>query len=479
MKTSNRFLIILVLMLILVVMRIHFVTEPFERDEGGHAYMAQRFLKGETLYRDYWDSKPPGIVFIYASMFKFYEDNLITVRVLSIFFGLIALLLVFLLTEEIYNDKIACFAALFYAIFSGGPLIQGCSANAEPFMVIFTLLGLYLFVKAEKNRSNIIYLLSGIAFGSAFMVKQIALAGFLAVCIYILLIQRNNIKRFMIILAGFAVSWLPVIFYFWYKGILNDFIYAVFVFNFTYVKVAYTWDWLRKAKDIFFYITRENSLLWFLGISALFMDRKNIIIKLWFLAAVVCISVSGRFFPHYYIQIIPVLSVLSGYSFYTLFSKIKSREFWRNNANVFAVVTVAFLIMVICINQYRFYLKLSPDEVSRVKYSWDFVAMQAIGEEIGRQTGQDDLIYVWGNEPEIYFYSKRECPTKYIYSLHMRISPYFKEMAQKQIKNDLLENKPKLIVVLESFDDFPWMQEFIRTYYRPRDLLGMEVYEQK
>ena len=32
-----------------------------ERDEGGYAYVAQRWLKGEVPYQHSFDQKPPGV----------------------------------------------------------------------------------------------------------------------------------------------------------------------------------------------------------------------------------------------------------------------------------------------------------------------------------------------------------------------------------------------------------------------------------
>src|SRR5262249_29716186 len=38
---------------------------PFERDEGGYAYIAWRLEHGELPYREWFDQKPPGIFLAY------------------------------------------------------------------------------------------------------------------------------------------------------------------------------------------------------------------------------------------------------------------------------------------------------------------------------------------------------------------------------------------------------------------------------
>lgn len=444
----KNFLALLAIMALLVIMRIHFLDEPFERDEGGYAYMAQRFLKGDLIYRDYWESRPPGIVFIYALIFKLYGENLTAIRVFSIYTGLLSVLLVYLLAEKLFNRRTGYLSALLYAIFSGGPLIQGSSANAEPFMILFTLLGVYL-----GNP-----FLAGVSFGLAFMVKQTAVDGLLAV---MLLSRKRNI--FPIVL-GFFTAWAPVIFYLVKNNIFGEFIYAAFGYNFSYVRNAYEYGgWFVRLKNTFLLINRENSLLWFLGIIGLFMLRRNFLIFVWPVFGVLAVSLGGRFFPHYFIQLIPVLCILSGYSLSRIGVKILP----------VLILLTAFTVF----NQYRYYLVYSPYEVCQLKYPAEkFVLAEVLARKIQKETRPEDYIYVWGSEPEIYFYSGRRCPARYIHNHFIRMNPKLAGKGKKEIIEQLNLKRPKVIVVCDALDIFPELKEFIDRYYEPEILAGIVVW---
>lgn len=454
------FFVLLSIMAVLAVMRIHFLDEPFERDEGGYAYMAQRFLDGDLIYRDYWESRPPGIVFIYALIFKLYGQSITAVRVFSIFAGLISMVLVYLIAEKLFNRKTGYISALLYAIFSGGPFIQGSSANAEPFMIVFTLLGICLFV---YSRSLPVVFLSGASFGLAFMIKQVAIDGFLAVCIYALIERRRGL---FILAFGFITAWIPVLFYLAKNNIFGEFIFAAFTYNFFYVKNAYEYGWPARFKNSLLYVSREILLLWFLGLSGLFMLRRNVLMFFWLIFGIFAISFGGRFFPHYFIQIIPVLCILSGYGLNRIYTKI------------FPVLIVLLLTVLTILNEYKYYLVYNPYEVCRMKYPMEnFVLTEILARKIEKETDPDDYIYVWGSEPEIYFYSSRKCPVRFIHNYFVRMSPVLASKGKMEIIENLNMKKPKIIVVFDTLDVFPELKDFIDKYYTQKIMAGLKVWQ--
>src|SRR5687767_1498631 len=67
----------LVSLLIFIAMSVAFVlmfqrslAAPFERDEGEYAWAAHLLLSGGVPYRDTFLQKPPGIVLVYATIFR-------------------------------------------------------------------------------------------------------------------------------------------------------------------------------------------------------------------------------------------------------------------------------------------------------------------------------------------------------------------------------------------------------------------------
>lgn len=477
-SSAKYFLLFLLAALILIGLRIQFIDEPFERDEGGYAYMSWRFLNGEVMYRDYWDTKPPGIVCIYALIFKLYGISLTSVRTMTIFFGIIALMLVYLVAEKMFDKKIAITSVFIYAFFSSQPISHTISSNAEPFMIIFTLAGIYFYLFSEKRNNALI--LSGALFGIAFMVKQTAVDGLLAVILYSAINKGLRIRNILKISAGIVGVWVPVIIYFLYKGVLNDFFFAAYVYNFTYINKALSYHWLERLINTIITLTKEDILLWVLAISGFFIINKRHFLRAWTVFAAIGVTAGGRFFPHYFVQLIPVLSILSGYCLNKVWESIDRQNFWAKAQNKFIFSTLSVLVVLTFINQIRYFAFLDCYDICKEKYPMQsFEFKERLAEEVKKITNPDDYIFVWGSEPEIYFFAERRSPVRFINNHYVWIHSAFAEKAKKEIMQELNLKKPKAIIIMDFMPVFPELVNFVKENYKQREILDCQIYYAK
>ena len=58
-----------------LLLYIPFLTEPFEKDEGFYAAVAQLILRGDLPYRDAFDNKPPVVFGWYAISFALFGEH--------------------------------------------------------------------------------------------------------------------------------------------------------------------------------------------------------------------------------------------------------------------------------------------------------------------------------------------------------------------------------------------------------------------
>jgi 4-amino-4-deoxy-L-arabinose transferase-like glycosyltransferase len=177
MKTKHKTIVILTLILVLqITLRIPFLQEPLERDEGVYAYVAQRMLAGEVPYRDVFDHKPPAVYFIYAGIFKIFGESLSAIRISALFFSLITTLSVFAVGALLWGGGAGLLSAFLYGLFSGGAYIHGSSANTESFMVLPVVLGLLFFMIGSRQRGTGKrgwFLGAGLFSGTALRLKQV------------------------------------------------------------------------------------------------------------------------------------------------------------------------------------------------------------------------------------------------------------------------------------------------------------------
>jgi hypothetical protein len=117
-----------------LIVRLPFIRTPLNADEGGYAYLADRWLRGDgTLYQDLWISRPQGIVAAYALILRVLGADATAIRIGSWIVVMLTLLLVWWIARSVYGRQVATVAALFFGLLSGSPLIQGFTANAEVF----------------------------------------------------------------------------------------------------------------------------------------------------------------------------------------------------------------------------------------------------------------------------------------------------------------------------------------------------------
>ncbi len=469
---------------IFVLVRFPFLDEPFERDEGGYAYMGWRIAEGEVMYRDLWELMPPGLPFFYAFIFKMYGVNFFTVKFAAVLWGLIGLLFLYLLAEKLWGRQTAFCSAFLYAVFSGLPLIQGASCNTEPVMLVFLISSIYFFLLAERRERVFYLVLAGIAGGTAIFIKQAAWLNLAALGVYLLF--RFRIRRLLILSFGVLLAGVPWAIYFTRYRIWPDFIYTYFTWHFTQGQSFLSADFFTRLSRSLQYLMRENSLLWLLALMAIIAilinkrSRENILIVLWGLFSFLGVCLGGAFYPHYYIQVMPALCLLSGWGLWQIIAGIAGRDYWRRAANVFSLTVIIVLAVFIFIFEYRFFFIYTPAEVNAAKYNTQmFVAARALGRYLKKQTAENDYIFVWGIEPEIYFYARRKCPTRFIHNYSIRGDDQFSRAGRQEVLREIIAKKPAYIVVAYTLSNFPELEEYLNAEYLEGQYQGMILWQRE
>lgn len=399
-----------------------FLQEPLERDEGAYGYAAQVLLDGGVPYRDSFDHKPPLVYFIYAVIVKIAGPTLTGVRLFTLGWGLLAVLAVGGAGWLLWGRGAGLAAAFLYALFSGGPLIYGTSANTETFMVLPLLLALLCFICQQRdlrpNGAAVPWLfLAGLFSGLAVMLKQTAVFNMLVFLPFLLRGRRGLARRLLQLAAGAAVVPLLLAAYFAVRGAWSDFFYCTVLVNKKYLATVPGGFWTRLSEGLaitFNIALLENAWLWIFSLLALGLimrrdrRRENILVVLWGFASLLAVTLSGLFLGHYYIQVIPALCLLSAYGIV---------EF-KQRADLYKKAALIFLCHIPLIYvlpfQTPFYLKYSPERISELKYkSRRFAVSRRLAQELQGILKPEDTIFVWAANPELYFYLAKRAPTRY------------------------------------------------------------------
>lgn len=460
---------IIILLIILVMafsLRMAFIHEPFERDEGQYAYIAQEILHGSIPYRDVIEIKPPGVFYIYASAITLFGNTTESIRLFTAFYSLLTVIVVYLIARNLRGVRAGLLAALLYGVYSSGPLIQGSGSNVEVFMVLPLAISVWFYLRGADSGKRVYIVLSGICASCAMLIKPVALPQVVLLFIFLFLLpkSRESIKDLLFNVLSFVLPALimaaVVIGYFAYHGALEDFLYWTVDFTrSTYAKsnekALQGTPFFSVIGIIFFelflpVLVALPTALWLIFKGK---NTKYLLAALLIFAAAISVYLPGKNHPHYFIQLLPPLSITAGIGLSMLLDK----------KELLAKITLSLvlcLFMYTVYKEYKLYVIYTPEEVSVIKYGPTFVQSVAVAKYIKEKTQHSDYIFQWGFEPELYFLTQRRCPVSYVVKMAVDWAKY-PDIALQKLVAGINQKKPKYIIMQLIWDNILGEDEMV------------------
>jgi hypothetical protein len=475
-----------------------FVTMPLLRDEGEYAYMAQQLLKGVPPYESAYSMKLPGIYVIYAMFLAAFGQTITAIHLGLIIFNAAAILVVFLLTRHMFGDLAGVAAGACYAILSVVSTMMGFMANAEHFVILPALIGIWLIVRHSKNRNISFVFWTALLFGLAFIIKQhgIFFAAFGA--LYLLYTKIGNrpidwkkiILEQLVFIAGVIIPYALVCLYFWQAGLFGKFWFWTFTYAREYSSLKLPGGGLEMFVSVGRPILVTLPLIWLLalaGLGAVFARKNNrrfaVFIAGFLVFSFLAVCPGFYFRPHYFILICPAAAILAGLGFVEI-DKLIARFATGPPRNIL-VAFVGLFVIGVCAYQHKYLFALSPAVVSRMFYpQYLFNESIEIAEYIKNNSSPNDKVAIVGSEPQICFYSGRRSATRYIYTYPLTEPHRYAVSMRKEMIADIENTKPEfLILVNVSFawaasDDsggyfLSWANSYAKRYYKLAGIIDM------
>ena len=122
--------------------------------------------------------------------YNIFGKNLFGLRFMSILFGSLSMIIVYLIGKELFSKRVALIASFILAF---SPYhIRMTLAEMDTSMMFFVLLSMYFLIKALKEQKNPFYYLSFLFLGIGIMIKQIALLFLPAFLLFVLYYKLKN-----------------------------------------------------------------------------------------------------------------------------------------------------------------------------------------------------------------------------------------------------------------------------------------------
>ena len=478
-------------------------AEPLDCDESAYAYIGRRIARGDVLYRDLTENKPPGGYWLYALAVSVGGATEWTVRLLPIPFVLATLVLVWWLALRLHGPGAAFLAGLTFALASTDPFLFGNGANMEHFLNLFSTAALAVMVATWGRSGRAGLITAGACVGAACLVKQVAFTHGLVFAVALLCRKRPLPARAAdlgALAGGFGLVWALAV------GILvaqgagwsayEDIVrYGAALATDTppdphappflvrwitgnaapsgalpppFGKTDYLVWWGLGTWPL--WLAALPALLW-VGFAPGTTPARRLLAA-WTLSAWVQVALPRLFWPHYYLLPVPGLAVAVAVALADAVGRARGRGragiSWGFLALGFALGPGGTATL-----QVREYLLVPPEELTiRDKGGRQWVALRDLGRDLKRRSSlwTEPRLFVWGWQSPLFIYSEMDGVSRHFFadpllkayatSNHPLIRPRIEE-----ILRDLRARPPALIFAGDP--PFPALARFLSERYLP------------
>lgn len=400
--------------------KITFATIPFERDEGEYAYSGAVILSGGTPYLDTYNMKLPGTYYMYALVSYYFGDGEAPIRLATLFFGLIGAFFLYR-TIRLYLDPLpAAFGTTIFLLLMSTMYNEGLLANAEHFVLLFALPGIYIGLRSVQRSTILGIFLSGLLIGIAILMKQHALfyGLFIGTMIVIAGIRRTNLLRttgqVILLLIGLAAPLYCLIWYLHIRHAYESFYYLTVLYGSAYAAHSNTalqslLNLLSRIADQYFLSLSIIAMIW----MARRPSRYRYVALLFFLFSFLAVCPGFIFRRHYFMLLFPAVGFLFATVLHTVGIYYAHRG--RIQAYIAGTVIVLFLAFFLPFNFGR-----SPVAIYHQHYpDQPFTLMHEAADYLKTVTQRGEKVGMFSNEPQLYYYADVGAASPFLYNYPM------------------------------------------------------------
>ncbi|MFL6215645.1 MAG: ArnT family glycosyltransferase [Blastocatellia bacterium] len=505
-----------------------FYSSHLYQDDGLWFTAAEEMRRGKALYRDIYFDKPPGIVLVYAALFKLFGAHILTIRLFTILYCVVVSMMLYVFGKRLYSERVGLTAAMLFAVFStvyASGHVQGL--NTDFLMALPYTAAAYWLLRSRddvfgrqvtRRQSTGFAVAGGASIGVAMQFNPKGAFGFVFFALFLLLAyfwkrgdaatrghgdtaregQRNEARLSLRVaaspclrvgffsLVGFALGTLPFVVWLARSHALGFY-------------WLYVWDWGARyaryytasqimatavAQTANYFLLNNTLLITLLFVAATVFKRMkratgstsageiaatsdaafraDVALLLWFVVSYTGMSVGGRFYGHYFFQVLPALCLIGGRGLtgiFTLRDSGQGNPSSERSAGAAVIIRkhgwrralLALLVIGFAVTMVRFHTRtaqlavdwlrgrpgqsdgqwfhgrlkdeerqlaatvrnidMEPAEAAR---QLDAEAMRRGGPRERAPVEPSDYLFVWGYRPELYYWSGLLPASKYL-----------------------------------------------------------------
>lgn len=389
-----------------------FFPSVIDHDESTYIVIADALRHGKVYWRDVIDTKPIGIFVLFALFQSVFGKSIVVIRMITALWIALTGWMLYLVHRQLLptsspgvNNAGPVASGMIYVLMTSLFTFFGVSPNTELFFNLFTIIAIWMVL---RHQGVVWFFLAGLLIGMGFMIKYVVLFDAIALGLFFIWQQMRAgkswaywLSRCMVMGFGFGI---PVLLTWWYYrqlGMEDTFRFFTFELSGRYFHHPPLGEYLVFLLDCFArYLPITFWFLYCAGKWRVTGPSLPVLSVLWGTLALVIVLVPGKFFGHYFIQVMAPLSLLAG-SFFDRRRALPPAIGWMRKP----IVLYPLLSILVLVNM--FFQK--KDFIDQRDYPKEVAAYL---KEI-MQSG--DILYTGNYHHIIYLLTGTESPTPYVH----------------------------------------------------------------
>lgn len=469
--------LLLVAWLVVFIAGIPSLNFAFGPDQALFMYMGRAIARGQRLYVDVWDVKPPGIFWTYAPLAALTTSARV-LRTFDLLYTMLSIAAIYALGRLWWSAAVGAVAGLLFGLVYVTGSGYWNMAQPDSFMVLPVVLGVMMWELRSTGRAGWHALAAGVLFGWAFQFRPVVLllpAVLLAVALVYERPRRMTWQQIALFaLGGVAVEAVVLTVLVFGNGV-GEYLFAQLRFARHYSRLGgpYAYDGFSPEN---FLSGFRGSVMWFFNsrllltgpsVAALAIggavrgDRALRLCGLLLLAAVLSVAVQAKFFVYHWHIALPLLALLAGWAFVELARSVRPRHSPVQSGTIVAA-TAGLLLLVTPqvtdggLGEWRDLLRFVREPGYRTRYydrfglrnhgAYSFLASEEVANYVRAHSNEGDTLVVWGYDPNAYLMSGRDSASRF--SSFLPLMPVFApENWKTEFANDIRTKRPAYIAV--------------------------------
>jgi len=461
------------------LLSLRFVDWPLNRDITTYATIAGELDHGARLYVDVWDLKPPGVFATYLAARWAIPDQTTQVFLLRLIPTLIVLVALFLAAGAAgFGRTAAVTAGALWVLLSVNIDLQMQEPNTELFINACCTVAFVMLLRLAPTQGIQRALGIGLLFAVACLFKTVAITIAAAVGLaYLVLPQSDDpaaqrARKLLLMASSGATALAGVVAYFVATGRIDEFREAMIDAGSAYA--GDLWPNVWQGLTLHAIVGDRPPLVsvalasapWLaLACIAVWWDRPRsrswLLLGAYGFGALVAVGLPGHFYRHYFQLLVPPFCLAIGWLAATA---LPSRSALLRRAPLLVAAVACLSLALLEARAYR----TSVDEALAGTYQNIYLQTQRMARRLAQALRPDEILYQWGEESGLYWYSGRRPPAS-VLTFPMLAGPQADRLTRQSLAS-IAARPPDLIVaanyMLDNGEGHP-VFEWVREHYVP------------